>query len=266
MGNMSGCRRRDSGTGFLSGFLPQEDVGTGWRCRASSMVFEEDGSTPPPATLVPAPAAGNCEGSCLCVFDIDRTLTGKQSGIARCPENRLLDFYDAAYGGGTATLSALADAGINTTFCNGCYLGITSAGTGSGEQSPWNKYILEKVMRGDVQDDFTMRYPESKTWSFGMKVQSPYVLAQPDGHKQRAVEKVRRWYGESPRGICIVPQNVYFFGDRTENIMPFAEKEINSKQASCASRDEHIGNGMVGYCGATPQEIQRTRGNVVCKD
>ena len=35
--------------------------------------------------------------------------------------------------------------GINTTFCGQCHLGITSAGHGSGEGSPWNAYVLEPL-------------------------------------------------------------------------------------------------------------------------
>jgi len=246
------CRRRSSGTGFLGG-LPDEDVGTGWSCRGSEMAYEE-----------PTPGLwGTCD-ACLCVFDIDRTLTGKQSATAQCPENTVeWGLWDEAYGGGHATLSKLSTTGIQGTFCNQCYLGITSAGDGSGEDSPWNKYLLEHVMQGHVHDSFKSQHPDSARWSHGMDVVSPYVLGQDNKRKQDAVEKVRQWYGEAPRGICIKPDNVYFFGDRTENIKPFALKGLNSREISCGSRDWDQG-GSIGLCGATPDEIQRVPGNILC--
>lgn len=232
-------------------------------------VFQSSPATSSVAAAKPAlaPPTEGCQASCLCVFDIDRTLTGRQSDTGNCPNNRVLEgVYDAGYGGGQATLSALPAAGIRTTFCDKCYLGITSAGGGSGEHSDWNRYLLDEVMRGDVQDAFTSQHPESKRWSWGMGVRSPYVLGQADRYKQNAVEKIVQWYGEAPRNVCIEPQNVYFFGDRTENIEPFRQKGLNSHEVSCASRDHYLyhGSGMVGYCGATPQEIQRVQGNTLC--
>lgn len=263
--DMTSCRRRQSGTGFLGMFdgVPAEDVGTGWRCRGNSMVVDGTGSRP--RCPVAAPQAGAPQ-ACLCVFDIDRTLTGKQSDTTHCQGNRELELYDAGYGGGKATLSALANAGIRTTFCNSCYLGITSAGHGSGEHSPWNKYILEQIMRGDVQDAFSLNFTDSRRWSYGTNVHSPYVLGQGNRVKQEAVEKIRQWFGEAPRSIDISPLDVYFFGDRTENIEPFAQKCMNSREISCGSRDPSLygGSGMVGYCGARPSEIQRSQGNFLC--
>jgi len=204
--------------------------------------------------------------SCLCVFDIDRTLTGKQGDVGQCPRNRVLEMWDAGYGGGKATLSALSSEGIATTFCNQCYLGITSAGHGSGEWSEWNAYVLDNIMRGEHHDHFITAHPEYKRWSFGMNVRSPYVLGQGNRIKQRAVERIRSWYGEPGRNVCIPPGSVYFFGDRTENIEPFAELGLNSREISCSSRDPYLygGSGMVGYCGATPEEVLTESGSILC--
>eukprot|EP00972_Heterocapsa_arctica_P073898 10909204-Heterocapsa_arctica.AAC.1 len=46
--------------------------------------------------------------ACLCVFDVDRTLTGKQhAGSGECPRNQEVpEISDDAYGGGTLHLSA----------------------------------------------------------------------------------------------------------------------------------------------------------------
>lgn len=207
------------------------------------------------------------EEACLCVFDIDRTLTGKQSDVESCPGNRVLSFHDAGYGGGNATLSALANEGINTTFCNECLLGVTSAGHGSGEGSAWNDYLLNRILRGRRQDAFIAQHPESQRWSVvAAGVRSPYVLAQPNRRKQEAVELIRRWFGGAGRGLCIKPSSVFFFGDRTENIRPFAKKGLNSREVSCGSRDPFLyaGSGMVGYCGATPEEVQNATGSITC--
>jgi len=213
----------------------------------------------------PAPAPAPAPDACLCVFDIDRTLTGMQGDTTTCPRNRELQMKDEAYGGGHATLSALAAEGISTTFCNHCYLGITSAGAGSGEGSEWNNYVLDHIMTGEVQDAFVKAHPVSKKWSYGTDVKSPYVLQQGNKIKQESADLLRLWYG-SEYGINIKPSSVYFFDDRTENIKPFSSKGLNSHEISCDSRDKVLnqGSGMVGYCGATPEEIQRVSGNILC--
>jgi len=208
--------------------------------------------------------SGGSSGACLCVFDIDRTLTGKQGATNQCPGNEQTDLDDHAYGGGKATLSALSAQGISTTFCNECYLGITSAGGGSGAGSPWNNYILEHIMRGVVMDAFVQQVPSAKSWSYGTNVNSPWVLYQGNKIKQNSVELVRRWYGRY--GVSIVPSEVYFFGDRTENIEPFKNFAMNSREISCGSRDRQLyhGSGIVGFCGARPDEIVKVKGNILC--
>lgn len=214
-----------------------------------------------------SPAPSSTSSACLCVFDIDRTLTGKQGDTAGCAQNvQLHGVHDEGYGGGPATLSALSAAGIKSTPCDSCLLGITSAGAGSGEGSIWNTYILDHVMRGAAQDAFMAEYPAAKRYSYGTDVQSPFVLGQGNKVKQESVELVRRWYGA--RQVEISAANVFFFGDRTENIVPFASKGINSREISCGSRDPvlYAGSGMVGYCGARPEEITLTHGNILCEE
>jgi len=264
------CRRRNSAA--------IEDLGTGWKCKGFRMVatkeeeeeqeVKESGPEPEIESPLPgkeaAPQGGESSPSnCLCVFDIDRTLTGRQGDTQRCLENDVLPVHDRAYSGGQATLSALSKQGIASTFCNACHLGITSAGRGSGPRSSWNHYILNEIMRGEVHDAFTQEHPDHKRWSYGTDVRSPYVLAQKDGEKQDAVELIRQWYQK--HDVDILPSEVFFFGDRVENIMPFQEKQINSREVSCASRDESHGGGMIGYCGATPAEIRREVGNFLCE-
>jgi len=203
---------------------------------------------------------------CLCLFDIDRTLTGKQGDTTKCPDNKVLEgIKDPGYGWGDATLSQLASVGIASTFCGECYLGIVSAGGGNGENSAWNNYLLDEVMRSPPQDKFQAEHPHAKRWSYGTKVQSPYVLYQGNKVKQHSVEGVRQWYGR--HGIEIAPGDVYFYGDRTENMQPFSQYSINSKEISCGSRDWRLygGSGIVGYCGARTEELQREEGQILCQ-
>jgi hypothetical protein len=259
------CRRRSSSS-----------VESEWACKGYHLQplpahHTDHVPAPSPARSVPASPRGDSGASatCLCVFDIDRTLTGRQFDTKHCPRNRQLDMWDEGYGGGRVTLSALGRDGIATTFCNQCLLGITSAGQGSGADSKWNHYILEELMRGERHDAFTVEHPHHKHWSHGTGVRSPYVLSQGNRHKQVSVELIRQWYGK--QGVDVLARDVFFFGDRAENIMPFREKGLNSRQISCTTRAAHdrrqyahSGSGMVGYCGATPEEIKPEIGNILC--
>lgn len=235
--------------------------GTCCPARDGTMLSCCGASRPEPSPTTSPQLRGQCS-SCLCVFDIDRTLTGKQGDSGSCPKNKVLNgLWDSAYGGGPATLSELSVVGIKATACGDCYLGICSAGIGSGEKSSWNKYILDHIMRSIPQDSLVDKDPTIKRWSYGTAVHSPYVLAQPNRKKHHAVKKIREWYAQ--RGICIPMASVYFYGDHTENIPPFREYGFNSKEISCASRDRSLGS-RTGYCGAQPQEIQRVHGNRAC--
>merc|ERR1712019_40531 len=95
------------------------------------------------------------ESPCLCVFDIDRTLTGAQGRVDQCPRNReITGVHDNAYGHGWLTLSALSVAGIDSTFCNQCHLGVCSAGDAGGSNSNERAYLLDHVLVTDVQQKF----------------------------------------------------------------------------------------------------------------
>lgn len=65
--------------------------------------------------------------SCLCIFDVDRTLTGRQGDTHSCPGNRVVHgSYDDAYGGGSLTLSQLGQ-NLWQTFCGGCHVRAITA-------------------------------------------------------------------------------------------------------------------------------------------
>ena len=195
---------------------------------------------------------------CLCVFDVDRTLTGKQGSApsGACPADREVSgVRDSAYGGGTLTLSALAQ-GINGTFCNDCWLGVCSAGSASGTGSDEQKFLLASVLGGPN------RVGNATSWSSGIPATSPLVVCQPDGKKQDAVKSIVDWYATVAK-IVIAPSDVYFFDDRADNVKPFAGTGFNAHQISCASRDASK-LGQVGLCGATVDEITRAKGIGSC--
>eukprot|EP00928_Gymnodinium_smaydae_P045563 TRINITY_DN30363_c0_g1_i1.p1 TRINITY_DN30363_c0_g1~~TRINITY_DN30363_c0_g1_i1.p1 ORF type:complete len:549 (+),score=117.87 TRINITY_DN30363_c0_g1_i1:217-1647(+) len=206
---------------------------------------------------------------CLCVFDIDRTLTGKQGDLDKCPGNKVLsDVYDQAYGGGKLTLSRLAVAGLNATFCARCYLGVVSAGSASGHGSREREYFVKHVLRTGVFDDFAGRVAAATEWMYGPvyhggKLRSPLVLRQPDRQKQTAVKAMHSWYAS--QGVEIDAKDVYFFGDRTENIPAFHGSGFNAQEVSCDSRDWSHG-GKIGYCGGSQEEVNATRGVLTCRD
>merc|ERR1712151_929684 len=166
---------------------------------------------------------------------------------------------DKAYGTGPFTLSAFAAEGINTTFCGGCYLGICSAGDAGGDGSAERRYIEEHILRTAPQDDLARREPRALAWSHGSHVDSPLVYGKSDKTKQDAVEDIRQWY--QAQSINIEPENVYFFGDRTENIEPFAQKGFNARDI-----DRYDGSEIIGFCGARPEEVPNRKGITMCSD
>jgi hypothetical protein len=188
---------------------------------------------------------------CLCIFDIDRTLTGKQSDTQDCPANSIENgIEDRAYGGGTLTLSAVARA-VNKTFCRDCYKAAISAGDADGPTS---------AERTDLYTHLQHLLPTNEWAASGCDiVNSPLVTSCQDGHKQTAVPKIVAWYGK--RGVTVADEDVYFFDDRVENILPFFANGLryNAHQVSCATRDdpawETNPHGSIGLCGGTLEEV-----------
>lgn len=214
-------------------------------------VFPPTPSPLPPPYVVPvytspAPQAWDC----LCVFDIDRTITGKQGHAAACPGNtEMVGVPDAAYSGGTLVLSQLGQ-GIQSTFCGRCYRGIVTAGSATGEGSAERTTILS--MLGGTEATLSSR------WSSRSPVTSSMVVGAIDGRKQEVVRDIVAWF-QSEKGITIAKSRVYFFDDRDGNVPPFAGTGFNAQQISCASRD-----GVVGLCGATLVEVVEAIGVHAC--
>eukprot|EP00929_Paragymnodinium_shiwhaense_P100894 TRINITY_DN6358_c0_g1_i1.p2 TRINITY_DN6358_c0_g1~~TRINITY_DN6358_c0_g1_i1.p2 ORF type:complete len:266 (-),score=50.81 TRINITY_DN6358_c0_g1_i1:113-910(-) len=190
--------------------------------------------------------------TCLCVFDVDRTLTGRQHYAAQCPGDlEQPNVQDSAYQGGPLVLSEAAQF-IDHTFCAGCYLSTISAGSASGPNSPERTVMLNILKVGPGANLLP------NVWGDGCNPKvSPLVLGCPDGHKQETVPGVLKWYAD--HGVSIEDKNVHFFDDRVSNVRPFEGKPYNARQISCGSRD-----GAIGLCGAKPDELVGDTGVKLC--
>mmetsp|Transcript_59484 Transcript_59484/g.134081 ORF Transcript_59484/g.134081 Transcript_59484/m.134081 type:complete len:254 (-) Transcript_59484:122-883(-) len=191
---------------------------------------------------------------CLCIFDVDRTLTGKQGAGAKCPSDLVQgEVQDTAYGGGTLSLAALSQ-NFAKTPCSSCYVAIISAGDASGPQSKERAILHERlsVMPGKLP---------TEQWSTAMPVTSPLITGCPDTTKQNAVPGVLAWYKN--HGVQIANSDVHFFDDRSNNVEAFKGHPYNARQISCATRDL---SGTIGMCGATLAEIVLEKGVKTCAD
>jgi len=220
------------------------------------------GAPPTPAPpVMPTPPPD--PKACLCVFDIDRTLTAKQGSAATggaCPAGQLVPgVEDDAYGGGELVLSQVAQ-GLRKTFCRACYIGVCSHGDADFGYSKERGVLLKSILQTRPMRHLRLR-PFAAQWS-DEGLLSPYVVMAPDEEKQLYVAKIREWYLR--QGIGIMTQNVFFFDDRANNVLPFKGTGLNARQISCASRDMTIAGGAVGLCGATLDEIVRQPGVVAC--
>lgn len=201
---------------------------------------------------------------CLCVFDVDRTLTGKQNQVEICRNNTVTNCEDNAYGSGDLTLSQLGDH-LDDTFCEHCYVGIVTAGNAGGvgscererleEQLNISGKLLSAEWSGPSRDKDDRK--SCKDWP----VDSPLVAGCADGTKQFAVQGIVNWLNDS-FDIDIAKADVWFFDDRQDNVEAFNGTGINARQISCTSRNP--GYTKIGFCGAKTSEIVRELGVHVC--
>lgn len=229
-------------------------------------------SPPAPAPLIDAVSKDDSDVQndikpCLCAFDVDRTLTANlgsskadRNGKQLCEGTSLVPgAIDHGFGTGTLTLSAAATAGINSTACGNCFLGVVSYGS-AGNQ--YEKQVLaEKVLNSQVFQDLAEKHPETRQFTYGIHIPalSPLVLHAPDRRKQWAVEGILAWYWS--KNITIPRDRVFFFDDRADNALYFEGTNFNAHQISCQSRDR----SMVGFCGATVEEFNLSPGVSDCK-
>lgn len=199
---------------------------------------------------------GECEAPCgepcLCVFDVDRTLTTAQDEEASCPGTaKVPGVEDRAFGGGVLVLSNLVQH-ISDTFCGQCYISVVSSGVVGGERSDMRGILMQ--MLGGVAATLGGK------WSSADKVDSLLVHSAEDGHKPGAVRSVLDWI-HSTEGFRVPDDRVHVFDDDQVNIPPFVSSGFNAVQVSCESRDD---GGSIGLCGATVNEVVDHRGLKMC--
>lgn len=225
--------------------------------------------TSAPSPLPPAPAPSPM-GACLCVFDLDRTLTGEQEKTSECPHNTVInDCTDTAYTGGKLTLSEVGQT-LEGTFCaeQKCYVGIVSTGDASGRDSSERKHMVDLLTKGGgklVSSDWNgpSKDGENRRSCQGITVTSPLVVGCADGSKQYAVESMIQWFRHE-KNVDLLESNVWFFDDRKDNVEPFSATKINARQISCGSRDTGGRFDKIGRCGATTSEIVQDKGVKTC--
>jgi len=209
----------------------------------------------------------NASAPCLCAFDVDRTLLGYQDILGpKCPDNKVVPgVRDYAYlyakppGYGNLTLSLLSQK-LKSTFCSKCYVGIATAGGASGDGE---KAVLVSHLRAAITPRAADILP--KAWlsrTDQTENPPPFVAWCGDKKKHVCIQKIVEWY--KTKNVMIASNNVYFFDDKAENILAFANSSLgfNAQQVSCASRDP---DGRNGYCGGRPSEVQEKKGVHVCQ-
>lgn len=199
-----------------------------------------------------AGCAKPCGEPCLCLFDVDRTLTAGQNYTAVCPGTAAVPgVADSAFGGGTLVLSELAQH-IPQSFCGRCYRGIVTAGDAGGTTSD-ERGILMQMLGGN---DATL----GGTWTSTDAVGSLLVFGAEEGHKQESVRSMLDWV-KTTFALAIQNSHVYFFDDSKLSVSAFLATEFNAQQVSCDSRSDP---GEVGQCGATSEEVVQRSGVKVC--
>lgn len=203
---------------------------------------------------------------CLCIFDIDRTLTTRQDAAERCPVASEAQkqasgkvIMDYAYGGGPLLLSEVAQH-LDQTFCSRdkCHMGIISAGGGSGPDEQGVLFSKLDAASPGKAGDATFSH-----WGEG-PMSAQKIIFCPDPDKGKAAKKLYDWLNnEKQAGIA--KDEVYFFDDHTGNAAEMAEFGFNGREIACEPRDQMIGDGIVGLCGALLREIQREKGIKTCK-
>mmetsp|Transcript_42125 Transcript_42125/g.98250 ORF Transcript_42125/g.98250 Transcript_42125/m.98250 type:complete len:297 (-) Transcript_42125:102-992(-) len=207
-------------------------------------------------------------GPCLCLFDIDRTLTSRQDAGDQCPGAQAITTesgkvtLDYAYGGGQLHLSEVAQ-NLDKTFCSQwqCHMGIISAGGGSGPDEQGVLYgKLKAASSGQAGDASWSHYGKDP-------VGSQKIVFTPDPEKGAAANQLHQWLNSPEGGNLNIPADeVYFFDDRWGNAPEMAKFGFNGREVACGQRDDKIGNGIVGLCGALLREIVPDKGIKTCKE
>jgi len=235
----------------------------------SSTAVDPGHAAPDMAAMVAAGHLKHDNSACLCVWDVDRTLTGEQGSSvgagAPCPDNRhMTGVVDTAYGGGTLSLSQLS-LNLHTTFCAACYMGVISSGPVSGSGSSERYTIVQKLRAVGLLGFGEGRTDPHPPWS-DAHPSSPLRVNVPEGSKQDEIVEILDWYRSGARGrrvVDIADDRVFFFDDKASNVEPFAASPYNARQVSCASRDAMY-DPKRGLCGGRSEEVRAIDGVFLC--
>jgi hypothetical protein len=156
---------------------------------------------------------------------------------------------DSAYLGGPLSLSK-AMLHLSSTFCRECFLGAVSDGRVASKEKAQE---LARRLQGINEGPFA--------WSAADNVTSPLLAECGGSSKALCTKAIVSWY--KSKGVQIPSESVYVFDDATHVAADVSSFGYNFHQVSCASRDT-INANKTGRCGATLEEIARTRGSRHC--
>ena len=213
-------------------------------------------------------AAPHRDGPCLCIFDIDRTLTASQAAARKgshnqCPAAHSFDhpyIKDTAYGGGGPLAFSEVGQHIENSFCKACWLGIISTGDAAGEGSSMRRELYKAL---DARGTQGARADQGRQERLGRAVERRDVAAAA-AHVDPGGDEAGRRAAHSQvvrqRRPTIADSRVFMFDDKASNVAPFAASPYNARQVSCTTRDNDL-----GLCGAAPDEVVGHLGVSVCK-
>jgi len=198
--------------------------------------------------------------NCMCVFDIDRTLTSKQDMIAECPNSIQAEppVHDWAYDGGLLRWGELLQ-NYNKTFCGKCYPGIVTAGDVGGFDSVEKRLIVERLANVISINSTSCwaGFDTDERTCYQRGLAGPFAAWCDEEDKMQALKGIQEWYRS--QGINLSDGDIYFFDDKQANIEPFEGSDYNAHLISCKPRD-----GTRGFCGATLAEINDAKGVGYC--
>lgn len=248
----------------LGGGGPSDEVDDG---NLSSGATSDPSSRPRPKSRAASSTRknGSNQGACLCIFDVDRTLSAKPTtagGKTFCPGSQPVRGVNAKeYERGDFTLS---DLGINleSTKCGmHCYLGVISAsGYEAGKMSTVADIFTRAGLKHPIRrKDACWRRGHGRIYGYVLgrgasHRKCPYIMRTPEGRKQEFVKDIISFHMKMNPGVKFGNSKVHFYDDVKHNVEGFisSKSPFRAHQISCEMRA-----GRKGECGATVAEADR---------
>ena len=212
---------------------------------------------------------------CLCVFDMDRTLTSRETSDPGCQTSKKIPgARSAGYCFDNLWWSEMAQK-INTDpTCKSCKIGVISAGNadGAGQREAFGNLIGDKAKVGLYSST-----PWNEAFGHGCQSQS-YPGLVGCGDKGIALKNIIEYW----RNKGVEFQRVNFYDDRVDHINQVANKaeagayghvDVRAKQVSCPSRDNGGDcqtrhgcsySGEIGCCGGQANEFNIKNPKEIC--